>query len=247
MSVKPYNVDETRPIRIVGHRGANYFAPENTMEAARIAFGQQLDFVELDARTSSDGEIVVIHDATIDRITNGSGRVADMTLAELRGHDAGSWFDPHFYDQRIPLLGDMLNLALVAGGGLYIELKDSRPETVLATVVEAGMLDRCFFASENPQTMRRLRALSSDATLMALRRDFRSLEAAIEDCNSQIIEFDVRQDDLGQMEACRRLGAHTMIYDKTDQIAELEARAALMPDYINLDRPDLFQRIVSRK
>ncbi len=84
MSVKPYNVDETRPIRIVGHRGANYFAPENTMEAARIAFGQQLDFVELDARTSSDGEIVVIHDATIDRTTNGSGRVADMTLAELR-------------------------------------------------------------------------------------------------------------------------------------------------------------------
>ena len=80
---------------------------------------------------------------------------------------------------------------------------------------------------------------------MALRRDFPSLEAAIEDCNSQIIEFKIAQDDLGQMEACSRLGVHTMIYDKTHQIVELETLAGLMPDYVNLDRPDLFRQIVN--
>lgn len=246
-TLKPYRRDKVRPVRIVCHRGANHFAPENTLEAARICYGQRFDFVELDARTSSDGELVVIHDETVDRTTNGSGRVADMTFGELKGLDAGSWFDPHFASERIPSLSEMLNLASKASGGLYIELKEAAPEKILNAVMAAGMLDRCFFGSENPQTMRQLRALSSEATLMARRRDFPSLEAAIEDCGSHIIEYDVTVDDLIEAKICRHLGVHTMIYDRTDQIAQLDALAAISPDYINLDRPDLFKRVVNAK
>ena len=79
--------------------------------------------------------------------------------------------------------------------------------------------------------MRRIRGLAPGAILMARRCDFGSLQAAYEDCRSQIIEFDVTTDDLSEMEACRELGVHSMIYSQTDQITDLEALAAMSPDY----------------
>jgi glycerophosphoryl diester phosphodiesterase len=246
-TLKPYRPDAEQPYRIVCHRGANHFAPENTLESAHMCFGQRLDFVELDVRTTLDGELVVIHDATVDRTTNGSGPVAAMTLPELRSLDAGSWFDPHFADARIPTLAEMLDLSATSSGGLYIELKAAEPYAVLEAVRAADMLGRCFFGCTDPAVMRALRALSADAILMARRCDFESLEAAIADCNSQIIELDVNQDDLGEIEACRRLGVATMIYDQTHQIEQLEALAALSPDYVNLDRPDMFKKIANAR
>ena len=246
-TLKPYQPDKQRPIRIVCHRGANQFTPENTLEAARMCFDQKFDFVELDVRTTSDGALVVIHDATVDRTTSGSGSVADMTLAELRSLDAGSWFDPHFAAQRIPTLRDMLKLAAQCGGGLYVEPKTADPERVLSMIVAADMLGRCFFGSEDPQAMRDLRRLSSDATLMARRCDFPSLQAAVDDCDSQIIEFDATQDDLGEIERFGHLHVQSMIYDQTHDIGVLERLHAIGPDYVNLDRPDLFKRVVRDK
>ncbi len=226
-------------MRIVCHRGANQIAPENTLCAARLCFERRYDFVELDLRTSSDGRLVVLHDKTIDRTTNGSGSIADLTWGELCELDAGSWFDPKFRHQRIPLFSEMLSLAWTGGGGLYVEPKNADPQSMLNEVADADMMQSCFFGSENPQMMRKVRALAPNAILMARRCDFSTLEAAVEDCQSQIIEFDQTKDDLAELPRCRELGVQTMIYDQTHEVGAMEALAALKPDLVNVDRPDI--------
>lgn len=234
-------------IEIVCHRGANHVAPENTLAAAEICYRNGYDYVELDLQTSADGRLVVLHDATLDRTTNGSGAVAEATWAELAGLDAGSWFDPRFADQRIPLLDDMLQLAASLGGKLYIELKAADPGAMLKAISSAGMMSNCFFGSEYPQTMREVRALAPDATLMARRCDFATFRETVEDCNSQIIEFDQTIDDLSELALCREFGVRSMIYDQTHNIADMERLADIGPDLVNVDRPDLFKPIRDRR
>ena len=75
------------PTMIQAHRGASADAPENTMEAFRLAVDIAADGIELDVHLTKDGEVVVIHDDTIDRTSNGTGKVSDMTLEELRRFD----------------------------------------------------------------------------------------------------------------------------------------------------------------
>ena len=88
-------LDWPRPL-ILAHRGASAHAPENTLAAYELALVQGAHGVELDAKLSADGEVVVIHDATVDRTTDGKGRVSQLTLAALRELDAGSFFSEKF-------------------------------------------------------------------------------------------------------------------------------------------------------
>lgn len=93
---------------VCAHRGRSGVFPENTMVAYEAGIEVGADFMELDVRRTADGEIVCIHDATVDRTTDGEGEVAEMTLDELRALDAGSWLDDEFAGERIPLLRDVL-------------------------------------------------------------------------------------------------------------------------------------------
>jgi glycerophosphoryl diester phosphodiesterase len=103
--------DFPRPI-IFAHRGDIFHAPENTLPAFEQAFQKGADGVELDAKLTSDGHVVVvIHDVTVDRTTNGKGRVASFTLAALRQLDAGGWFNEKFCGAKIPLLEEAFEIA----------------------------------------------------------------------------------------------------------------------------------------
>ncbi len=93
---------------VVAHRGASTYAPENTYAAFDLALRMGAKHLELDVHLSADGELVVIHDAKLDRTTNGNGTVVEKTLGELLLLDAGSWFSPEFTGERIPLLADFL-------------------------------------------------------------------------------------------------------------------------------------------
>lgn len=112
---------------IVAHRGSRINRPENTLAAFEEAIRVGADGIELDVHLSKDGEIVVIHDETVDRTTNGTGQVKDMTLAELKQLDAGIWFDPEYAGQTIPTLREVFELLTERQykGCLNIELKTS--------------------------------------------------------------------------------------------------------------------------
>jgi glycerophosphoryl diester phosphodiesterase len=106
----------------VGHRGAAAHAPENTLASFRRAVALGAQAVELDVHRSQDGRLVVIHDETIDRTTDGTGRVADLTLAQLRRYDAGSWKGREFAGERMPTLEEVA-AALPPEILLFVELK----------------------------------------------------------------------------------------------------------------------------
>ncbi len=86
----------------VAHRGYSEAFPENTLVAVEAGFAAGANVVEIDLLKSSDGEVVIFHDDTLDRTTNGIGRVDQTTLADLELLDAGSWFAPEFTGERIP-------------------------------------------------------------------------------------------------------------------------------------------------
>ena len=93
---------------VCAHRGRSSLFPENTMIAYEAAIEVGADFMELDVRRTVDGELVCIHDPTVDRTTDGSGEVEQMTLAEVQALDAGAWLDDEHAGARIPLLQDVL-------------------------------------------------------------------------------------------------------------------------------------------
>lgn len=95
---------------IIAHRGASSIAPENTLAAFQAAIDLGVDMIELDVRNTKDEQIVVIHDETLDRTTNGVGPVHEMTLEEMKQLDAGSWFDPKFRDEKVPTIKEVLDL-----------------------------------------------------------------------------------------------------------------------------------------
>jgi len=108
---------------IEAHRGDSANAPENTLAAFRRAVELEVPWIELDVHPAQDGALMVIHDDTVDRTTNGSGAVCDMTVGELRGLDAGSWFAAPFAGEGIPQLVQVLEMVAPTGTLLNVEIK----------------------------------------------------------------------------------------------------------------------------
>lgn len=113
--------------QVEAHRGDSANAPENTMAAFKRAVALGVPFIELDIHPTRDGELVVIHDWSVDRTTDGKGAVRDLTVAELRQLDAGSWFGPAFAGERIPLLSEVIEWLSASGTFLNVEIKASPP------------------------------------------------------------------------------------------------------------------------
>lgn len=106
----------------IGHRGAAGYCPENTFASFERAIEMGANYIEIDVQMTKDGKLAVIHDTTVNRTTNGKGRIIDLTFNELKKLDAGSWFHEQFNGARIPELGETLD-RFAGRVGLLIELK----------------------------------------------------------------------------------------------------------------------------
>jgi glycerophosphoryl diester phosphodiesterase len=114
---------EFRLPRIIGHRGAAAYAPENTLEGIREAARRGARWVEFDAKLTGDGVVILMHDDTLDRTTNGRGPVARTNLSKIELLDAGSWFGAAWRDVRVPSLADALALLVEMDMQANIEIK----------------------------------------------------------------------------------------------------------------------------
>lgn len=108
---------------LVAHRGLSAGYPENTMAAFNNVISQGVGVIEIDLRGTKDGEIVILHDDTVDRTTNGTGNVGDLTLAEIRALDAGFKTGPQFAGQLVPTFAEVLDLATESGMMLLLDIK----------------------------------------------------------------------------------------------------------------------------
>jgi glycerophosphoryl diester phosphodiesterase len=160
------------PPKLVGHRGALEIAPENTMASFQRALEDGADVIELDICLSADGHIVVMHDATVDRTTNGTGLVSVLTLAELKRLDAGAWFDPQFAGERVPTLAEVL--AWARGRiGLMLELKyypygsfeTNLVPATLDLVRQYDVADQVVFISFQPKGLAQVKVLMPEFTI----------------------------------------------------------------------------------
>ena len=104
------NSDSAKQPKNFAHRGGRRWAPENTLSAFRKSVELGVDGIELDIHKCKSGELVVIHDDTVNRTTGGTGRVKEMTWSELSALDAGSWYDKKFAGEKLPLLKEVLDL-----------------------------------------------------------------------------------------------------------------------------------------
>lgn len=163
------------PAFIAAHRGDRAKAPENTIPAFEAAVRTGSDFVEADVRLTVDGYPVIIHDHTVDRTTNGTGRVADLTLAELRTLDAGSWYGPEFAGIQVPLFEEFLDvLARAPEVTALVELKGEwtavEVTKLLGAIYYRGVQDRLVFASFSPGTVFSLKEAAPVLPRVLLRR-----------------------------------------------------------------------------
>lgn len=149
---------------IIAHRGASAHAPENTMSAFQLAVEQGAQALELDAKLCADGEVVVFHDSTVDRTTNGSGRVSRLPLSALRELDAGEHFAEKFKGEKIPTLAEVFE---AFGDKIYINveiknyttIKDELAERVCALVKRFGLENSIMFSSFRPSNLTKARSL----------------------------------------------------------------------------------------
>ena len=113
-------------IQVLAHRGASAYAPENTLPAFRLAIEQRADWLELDVQQTKDGQLVVFHDLRMERTTNGTGALRDLTLDQVRQLDAGRWYGPRFAGERVPTFEEVVALAQEQGVRIFPEVKDPR-------------------------------------------------------------------------------------------------------------------------
>jgi len=246
--------DLPRPV-VFAHRGASAHAPENTIPSFELALTQGDDAIELDAKLTSDGQIVVFHDATIDRTTEGTGRLAQKTLAELRSLDAGSFFSDQFRGTKIPTLEEVFE---AVGKKIFINVeltnyatpRDALVEKVCALVrkhgLEKSVIFSSFFASNLRQAQRFLPdvprgLLALDGWMGAWARSFgfsfgnyAALHPYLTDVNAQQVSR------VHQLK--RRI--HVWTVNKPEDVARLNSWGV---DGIFTDDPQLALQVIGRK
>ena len=155
---------ENRTTKVWAHRGASGYRPENTMEAFELAIKQGADGIELDVHTSADGELIVMHDETVDRVTDKTGLIKDMILEQLKELKVSTDVEPNGI-YRVPTLVEVLDLMRTTDMMVNIELKNSicfypgMEEKILKLVKEMHMEDQLIYSSFNHYSLMQLKQL----------------------------------------------------------------------------------------
>lgn len=184
----------TRPL-IVAHRGLLQHAPENTLANFRACLELRLGF-EFDVERNKDGHLICIHDDTVNRTTNGTGKVADLTLEEIRRLDAGSWFDPKFAGEKVPTIDEVLKL--VADHRLKevliaVDLKAEKVEQEVVRLAEQHkVLHRLLFIGRTisePAVRERIKAASTKAQTATVANNADEFSKALTAPNTDCVYF----------------------------------------------------------
>ncbi|MEO1017253.1 MAG: glycerophosphodiester phosphodiesterase family protein [Pseudomonadota bacterium] len=153
----------------VAHRGLAPGYPENTMAAFRNVIERGLTVIEVDLRGTADGEVVIMHDETVDRTTDGSGAVGELTYAEIATLDAGSYADPKFAGEKVPTYAEVLDLAKDEGIVLLLDIKESPTldrERIVRLTEERNALLNVIGGVRSVEDLRTFRSLNPNIRLL---------------------------------------------------------------------------------
>ena len=247
--------------RVAAHRGGAGLWPENSLLAFRQALALGVDALEFDLHMTADGEVVVLHDPTLERTTTGAGRVRDLKLADLAGARLKAR-DGTVTDELIPTFAQVLDLASKGSAELLPEIKvdanrqryDGIEDKVLALVRARGLSARTTIQAFQPETIRRLRELEPKARTMLLvargdveRDRARPAEAVrrARDLGATDLGMNHRLIDADVMAAARADGVRVSAWTVNDE-ADIRRMIDLGVDVVMSDRPDLAKRLTGR-
>lgn len=242
--------DQMKFPKIWAHRGASGYAPENTLEAFRLARDMGADGVELDVQFTKDRQLVVIHDETIDRVSDGTGYVADYTLEELKKLHFNKTH-PEYVESRIPTLQEVLELLKPTGMTVNIELKtginfyDGIERQVLKLVEELGMRESVIYSSFNHASVMRVKRLCPGARVGLLYSDgiWQPAEYA-ERLGAEALHPSLSNMQYPQlMEQCRENGIQVHVWTVNGR-EDLKRIAEMGADAIITNIPDVAREVI---
>ena len=195
-------------IIVVSHRGEHLAHPENTLPAFQAAIEAGADYFELDVRTTSDHRLVLMHDNKVDRTTDGTGAVRQMTFEQVRGLDAGAKFSPQFAGTKVPTFEEALTLAR-GKIGVYVDCKEIAPLDLVAALEKADMVDKVVIYGE-AGFLKKVLALRPSLKAMPEADSASRLEKLLPELKLKVVAFDAgdfKDDVIGVAKQ-----AHTDIY-----------------------------------
>jgi len=245
--------------RVIAHRGASGYAPETTLEAYRLALEMEVDGVEMDVHRLRDGAIIAIHDLDVKRTTDGRGKIPDLTLAELKALDAGSWFNrafpekarPEYVGLKVPTLQEILDLVKGSRAGLYIEIKNPErypdiESSLLSLLGGNGLRERARFLSFSSQSVRAIKTLdpSSHTALLASGTIRDPVQKALRVFADELaIRHDLATPAI--VERAHQNGLSLSVWT-VDRHSDLERMVRLGADAIITNYPDRLNRLLGR-
>ncbi|WP_310242176.1 glycerophosphodiester phosphodiesterase family protein [Microbacterium sp. BE35] len=228
---------------IASHRGGAATAPENTLPAITAALAAGFDYVEVDVALTADRQPVLMHDKTVDRTTDGHGRLATLTLADVKALDAGAWFDRSYAGTPVPTFVEFLDALVAADGRAIVELKGewdaTAVDTAVAEVAARGLERRIVFASFDARTLA-LAAAGSDvlSRLLILKQVPSDVVSAVAEAGARgvVVNRKAVLARPGIVDELHAAGARVVVYTLNDD-SQWDEVTALGVDGIVTDDP----------
>ncbi len=257
---RPATIDEFMRLgertRVIAHRGFSGKAPENTLVAVRRAIELGADMVEIDVSLTRDGHVVVLHDETLDRTTDGEGLLSAATLEEVRKLDAGSWFSSEFAGEKVPTLAEVLDLVRgrillnieIKGEAVSDETEGGIADKVLRLVGDRDMKDEIVISSFEPEALRQARELDPHVKTASLyNRELHSGMGPVEVMDAvgsngfNLSSKGITAEIVG---LCHDAGRPVAVYTVNEK-AEMKRQIALGVNALFTDRPDRMLEVLA--
>jgi glycerophosphoryl diester phosphodiesterase len=229
-------------IVVVAHRGAHKTVPENTLASLEKAIELGVDYVELDVRRTKDGVLVLLHDASVNRMTNGKGKVEDLTFDEI--HKLNIRARTATAGQKIPTFDEFLEHAK-GRIKLYVDHKKAPPAEVLALIEKHGMLkDVVVYGSV--ATLREYKRLAPTVWIMPGHpRSIEAIEALAKDLKPETLDGAIKEWTAPEIEAAHRAGCQVWVDNMAvDNPAGIKQTVEMGVDAIQTDNPELVLKLL---
>lgn len=226
-----------------GHRGANAIAPENTLASADSCIKYGIQWMECDVCISKDSVFYILHDRTLDRTTNGMGRISEWNSCDIDTLDAGSWFGEAFAGERVSRFADLLRKAHDNGLGITIDYRSGDLRALLDLIRSEDMLERCNFTFSDEEVAVEFRKIAPEVkTLQAYVKSAEDLDRVIAKFSPDIAVMWIDDLDAGMVARCREKGLQVLalVLGLEDKSVQNQKAVELGVDVVATDRPEEF-------
>ena len=212
---------------------------------AALTFGAK--WIEVDVRPSKDGVLFNLHDETLDRTTNGHGKLADMLSTDVSRLDAGGWFGPEFVGLRVPTIAEMLD-SLQGKAQVFFDVKRGTPIPPLVSLVrEKGFVENSFFWFADEQMLREFIRLAPEMKVKVNASNVDRLKYWQTICSPSYVEIAPEKITKKFRRYCRRHCIRVMAACQEDDTSQFQLVIKKKADMVNLDRPEAFLPLLKRK